>query len=103
MQTQNAPHIENNQPEFSGLPLNIEVQAPKISSDQFKPVFAKRKAMLESVKDLISIKFYQGLESKIKQEEETALELTNSNYLAKKRQSRFTYVLDSQYFEQRFI
>ena len=103
MQTQASSQTEKNEQPFSGLPLIIQTDSAKLSMDKFKPVFVSRRKLLESIKELVSIKFYQGLENRLKAEEEAAEELTNSNYLDSKRRSRYSNVLDAQYFEQRFL
>ncbi len=103
MQPQTIPQSEIDATELSHFPNSVKSNSSKLSVDKFKLVFRQRQVMLDSIKNLVSLKFFAALESKLKAEQELALELTNSNYLASKRQSQYSHVLDAQYFEQRLL
>ena len=78
-------------------------ESPMLSPNDFKPVLESRQSMLESLREVLSVKFYDRISGKLKEEESRALELSGLSRDKQKSRARYSHVLDPQYFEQRFL
>lgn len=92
-----SPSPEN----LSDLGLESAKQAQL--SLNLQPVLAARRSMLDSIKGFVSAKFYDMLLQRLAGEEELARNLTAADSASQTQKLRYSHVLDSQYFEQRFI
>jgi hypothetical protein len=77
--------------------------SPVFPRNDFKPVLESRRTMLESLREVLSVKFYDRISGKLKEEESRALELSGLSRDKQKNRAKYSHVLDSQYFEQRFL
>src|SRR3990167_8203018 len=98
---QNKP-AENVDLPFTALPGSLARSAPTPMND-FRQVLDNRFSMLESLKGIVSMRFHDRVADKLKQEEVQAANLSGASRDKKKRQERYSHVLDPQYFEQRFL
>lgn len=66
-------------------------------------MFAKRKRDLEHVQPLVSVDFYNKIVEKVKQEERQFMQFFNIADQKQKVLKKYSFVLDQQYFEQKFL
>ena len=90
---------EDRSSSFSPVPVG----SPAIAMNDFRKVLDTRLTMLESIKEIVSMRFYDRVADKLKQEEAKAAELSGASQDKQKRQARYSHVLDPQYFEQKFL
>jgi len=102
MQTKALTQNES-QPSNQYSDITEKVQQPKLTMDYFQPVFQARQIMLAEIKSFISVKFHDKLVDKLKKEQGLALKLTQAENILTQRKAQYTHVLDSQFFEQRFL
>ena len=100
-QSQNQPK-EN--AELSSVSSGATKNEPaRKSLNDFQPILQARFEILESIRSVISVKFFDRILAKLKQEEMKAAELSGASRDKQKHQERYSHVLDPQYFEQRFL
>lgn len=80
----------------------VEKQVSAVANN-FRPVLELRRTLLESLQPVLSVKFYDKISSKLKEEESRAMELSGLSRDKQKKRDQYSHVLDSQYFEQRFL
>lgn len=98
--SQNKPLKNDN---IASVDSPISPKPSSIPMGDFKPVLDARFDTLKSLKGILSLRFYERIDEKLKQEELTAMELSGAASDQQKRQRRYSHVLDPQYFEQRFL
>lgn len=85
-------------PETPPLPLTSGLTESWIEQS-----YDERTSILETIKNKISLKIYYRIAEKIKTERQKAENLLYAKTELTKQQSRYSFVLDSGYFEQLFL
>ena len=84
-------------------PENSDNKASAPTVKQVQIMFEKRKQDLEDLRLLVSVNFNKKMVKKIKQEEQQFLEIFNLARHKKQVLQKYSFVLDPQYFEQKFL
>src|ERR1700729_1263932 len=75
----------------------------KLDEQQINSLILSRKEILENIKNEISRKVYFQIEEKINREEKQLNELLDFQEGRQNQLSKYTFVLDTHYFEQEII
>ncbi len=76
---------------------------PKLTQEQIDALYTERIGQLDTIKDSIGLKFYYAITEKLQSEKKTLEELLNVAYTKKQDQDQYSFVLDPQFFEQKFL
>ena len=74
-----------------------------MTEQQIKTMFAERRKLAESLESLVSLNFYNKMKKKIADEEKSLLQIFNLIDKCRQNLNRYTFVLDQQYFDQKFL
>lgn len=66
-------------------------------------MFAKRKRDIEYIQPLVSLEFHNKIVEKVKREEQQFMQFFNIASQKQKVLKKYSFVLDQQYFEQKFL
>ena len=83
-------------------PELVEAAAP-VLEQQAQTILQERRQSLESLRSLIARKLYYRLEEKIKAEDESFRQLMDIQTGRKKILDQYTFILDTEYFEQKLL
>jgi hypothetical protein len=86
----------NNGTEFKPADLDLSITA-------IDSLYKHRKEQLESIKNHIYLKFYYQIEEKLKKEQQVLMDILDGKLGKKKVLAQYSFVLDPQYFEQKFF
>ncbi len=75
----------------------------RLSDLEVTQLFSARKKKLEPLKNLLSLKFYYAVAEKIHGEELQFRKLLHIEHERRENNSQFSFILDSQYFEQKLF
>jgi|GEM_PF-5360986 len=95
-------------PEQEPILQKLEVMT---SADQPSDIFdnalleaeALRRQKLASVKDRISLKYFQEIERKLQREQQLAEDLLNIKKRRVQHLAKYSHILDTHYFEQQLL
>ena len=98
-------HSETLQPkEKITLPqTEASVNLPDLNEAQIAQLSLSRKTLLESIKPQIALKQYYALEEKITAEEKRLKEILNIRQGKQSRLAKYSFILNTNYFEQEFL
>jgi len=93
------PNIEV--PRYQEAPFENGEQG--LNAGQVDELYQTRKLDLETMKPWVGLKFYYRAAEKIKQEEEALKKLLRLENVKQGILAEYSFVLDSAYFEQKFL
>lgn len=86
-------------------PVGKKTSANKVflSQEKICEIFTQRKNNLEKIKSFICLNFFHSIEEKIHEEERSLSEILNHEANRKEVLKKYSFVLNPQYFEQKFF
>lgn len=84
-------------------PTEVSANFNTLDEQGIKSVITSRKALLESIKSQVSLKSYYFMEEKIVSEEKRLKEILDWRMGRSRQLSRYSLVLNPNYFEQEFM
>lgn len=75
----------------------------KLTQKQIEGIYTQRSKVLESLKTTISLKFYYTIAEKLLNEKKSFEKLLNLAFTKKQDHDQYSFILDPQFFEQRFL
>lgn len=86
-----------------GLPAAQSASLARLDEKQIIELMAERRQTLESLKPLVSRKIYYAMEEKLAQEESKLKEILDWQNGKITKLSKYSLILDTNYFEQEFL
>lgn len=75
----------------------------KLTQKQIDELYSERLKTLDSIKANISLKFYYVIAEKLQTEKKTLEALLNVAFVKKQDHDQYSFILDPQFFEQKFL
>lgn len=75
----------------------------KLTQQEIDGLYKERIQQLETIKDSIGLKFFYVITEKLQTEKKTLEKLLNVAYAKKQDQDQYSFILDPQFFEQKFL
>ena len=74
-----------------------------LTAEDIETLFLARASALESIKSHVCLSFFYTITEKLATEKQTLMDILNFNDRKHQMLERYTFILPSQYFEQKFI
>ncbi|GEM_PF-2300623 len=99
----NEQELINPAEEYPILSEDTEMGLTPYSPTFVQALFNERRSSLEPLKATLSLKFYNAISEKITAEEAQFNQLLHIEADKEKDNAQFSYILDTQYFEQKLL